>query len=331
MGYRVRFGWWRVYGYLLLGLILAGSPALAQGEKGPQQGGDLPTAASLAGAPNLLNPFERTVPLGPETEGKTPTIEAVKGFDLIPLRAKSALLMEAYSGKIYYQKDARVRRAPASTTKIVTVLVAIELGDLEDKVTVSEHVTQTEGASIKLKAGEVIKLKDLLYAALLYSANDACVAIAEHLCGSEENFVWVMNEKAKEIGALETHFENCHGLDAPEHYSTAYDLALIGRKAMENATFQEIAKTPRTQIKSALGKKEKTRILVNKNRLLRSFEGTEGVKTGFTREAGYCLVSSASRMGYRMIAVVLGDKNRWQDATNLLEAGFDYLQKPNLR
>lgn len=314
-------------GVLFIGFFLAGSWALAGSENNPQQGGDLSSPLTL-GTPAAL---ERTVPLGAEVEGKTPIIEAVKGFDPINLRAKSALLMDAHTGKIYYQKNARVRRAPASTTKIITVLVAIELGNLDDKVTISEQVPETPGASLRLKPGEVISLRDLLYAALLKSANDACVAIAEHLCGSEENFVWVMNEKAKEIGALETHFDNPHGLDSPEHYSTAYDLALIGRKAMENPAFQELVKTPRVQIKSTWGKKEKIRILINKNRLLHSFEGTDGVKTGFTNEAGYCLVSSATRMGYRMIAVVLGDKNRWQDSQNLLGAGFDYLQKLNLR
>lgn len=313
---------------IILGLMLIFTgPAPAQEKNSPLAGGDIPSEQPLKG----LNYFERTVPLGPEVEGKTPTIEAVEGLGAVNVRAKSALLMDAQSGTIYYQKNARVRRAPASTTKIMTALLAIELGNLDDLVTVSERVTQTEGACIKLKASEIIRLKDLLYAALLYSANDACVAVAEHIGGNEENFVWLMNEKAKEIGALETHFVNPHGLDAPEHYSTAYDLALIGRRAMENETFQEIAKTPKTHIKSLHGKKEKNRILVNKNRLLRSFDGTDGVKTGFTKEAGYCLVSSASRTGYRIIAVVLGDKNRWQDSVHLLNAGFDYLEKVVLR
>lgn len=322
MGSKVRLGWC-ITGLFLAGLLLTGSPAGAESKPGDQTGGDLSLDTSLGS----LNYLERTIPLGPEQETKIPTIEAVEGLDPVNLRAKSALLMDAQSGKIYYQKNARVRRAPASTTKIVTVLVAIELGNLEDMVTVSENVTEVRGASLGLKPGEVIKLRDLLYGALLKSANDACVAIAEHLCGNEENFVWVMNEKAKEIGALETHFVNCHGLDTEEHYSTAYDLALIGRAAMENATFRELVKTPRIYIKSTQGKKEKVRILLSKNRLLTTFEGSDGVKTGFTNGAGYCLVSSASRMGNRMIAVVLGDKNRWQDAKILLTAGFDYLQK----
>lgn len=307
----------------LLILFLTASMARAEDKKSGQVGGDLSADSPI----NSINYLERTVPLGPERESKVPTIETVEGLGPVNLWAKSALLMDAQTGKIFYQKNARVRRAPASTTKMVTALVALELGNLEDKVVISERVTQTEGASIKLKAGEVIGLKDLLYAALLYSANDACVAIAEHIAGSEEDFVWIMNEKAKEIGALETHFVNCHGLDSPEHYSTAYDLALIGRKAMENPTFQEIAKTTRTQIKSTWGKKEKNRILVNKNRLLRTFEGVDGGKTGFTKGAGYCLVASATRMGHRVIAVVLGDKNRWQDSTSLLNAGFDYMEK----
>lgn len=320
-------GGWGFMGVGIIVWFLVANLAMAENKGTSQLGGDLPSDPSLKNS----NYLERTVPLGPEVESKTPTIEAIEGFDPVSLRAKAALLMDAQTGKIYYQKNARVRRAPASTTKIMTALVAIELGDLEDKVIISERVPQAEGASIKLKAGEIISLKNLLYAALLYSANDACVAIAEHIAGNEENFVWIMNEKAKEIGALETHFVNPHGLDSPEHYSTAYDLALIGRKALENDTFQEIAKTHRTQIRSAQGKKEKIRTLVNKNRLLRNFEGTEGGKTGFTKEAGYCLVSSASRMGYRLVAVVLGDKNRWQDSKTLLSAGFDYLQKFSLR
>lgn len=324
---RGRIGRWGLGSVFIIGWVLISTLAWAESKSPGPVGGD------LSSDPSIISPgyLERTVPIGPEVEGKDPAIETVEGLDIINLRAKAALLMDAYTGKIYFQKNARVRRAPASTTKIMTALLAIELGNLEDLVTISEQVPQTEGASIKLKAGEIISLKNLLYAAILYSANDACVAIAEHIGGNEENFIWLMNERAKEIGALETHFTNPHGLDAPEHYSTAYDLALIGRRAMENAAFQEIAKTPRTQIKSTWGKKEKTRILVNKNRLLRSFEGIDGGKTGFTKEAGYCLVSSASRMGYRLIAVVLGDKNRWQDSKTLLTAGFDYLQKFNLR
>lgn len=246
-------------------------------------------------------------------------------FDYLPdytkgpsISASSAILLEGTTGTVLYAKNEHVRRPPASTTKILTALLALEEGNLRDVVTISQRAAGVRGSSAQIHPRQRIPLADLLHGLLLPSGNDAAVAIAEHLTGSEAEFVRKMNLRARELGALNSHFANPHGLDHPDHYSTAFDLAMITRVAMLYPQFGDaVSKTKHDA--SFDGSRWSW---YNTNRLLISFEGAEGVKTGTTGGAGYCLVAAASRDGRRLISVVLNSRNRWNDAANLLEYGF---------
>lgn len=232
--------------------------------------------------------------------------------------AGAAVLLDVRTGQVLYDKNARQKRPPASTTKIMTALLALEGGDLRQVVTVSPRAASVGEASLDLRAGERLTLEELIYGALLRSGNDACVAIAEHVAGTEANFVLLMNQKAKLLGAEETSFKNTNGLPAAGHYTTARDLAFITRYALSNPTFQRIVSTRGR----AIGQQEE-RILSNTNRLLWSYAWADGVKTGTTNEAGGCLVASATKDGRQLISVVLHSDNRWQDSIKLLEYGFN--------
>ncbi|MDN5293379.1 MAG: hypothetical protein PWQ91_561 [Eubacteriales bacterium] len=237
------------------------------------------------------------------------------------LNAKAAILVDLRSGQILAGENIHERRAPASTTKILTAIIALEKGRLDDIVTVSEKAAKMEGTSIYLEKGEQLTLEELLYAMLLESANDAAVAIAEHLAGSEEEFAEWMNAKARELGARESHFANATGLPHPEHYTTAYDMAIIARYAMKNPLFASIVATKEKEINRQ--KKDGIRHLYNHNKLLWRYEGTTGIKTGYTTEALQCLVASARRGEQHYLAVVLGSRGTiWNDAMKLLEYGF---------
>jgi len=237
------------------------------------------------------------------------------------IQARAAILVEAVSGMILYAKNEHSRRAPASTTKVLTAIVTLEKGNLEDVVRVSRQAASTGGSSLWLKAGDRIVLSELLKGTLLRSGNDGCVAIAQHIAGTERAFVELMNRKAKEIGALNTNFRNTHGLRAPSHYTTAFDLAQITRYAMDNKNFADLVSTKEGAVEWYEGKKKAT--VRNTNRLLWSFVGADGVKTGTTNEAGHCLVASATRDGRRFISVVLHSPNRWDESSRLLEYGFN--------
>lgn len=237
------------------------------------------------------------------------------------INAGAAILVEAVSGMILYAKNEHMRKAPASTTKIMTAIVALEQGNLQDVVTVSPKAARTGGSSLWLKAGDQIVLAELLEGVMLRSGNDGSVALAEHIAGSEENFAKLMNGKAREIGALNTNFCNAHGLTAPNHYSTAFDLALITRYGFGLPEFVRIVGTREEAVEWYQG--TKTRQVRNTNRLLWSFAGADGVKTGTTNRAGYCLVASATRDGRRFIAVVLNSPDRWGEAARLLDYGFN--------
>ncbi|MCD5406444.1 MAG: D-alanyl-D-alanine carboxypeptidase, partial [Desulfotomaculum sp.] len=215
------------------------------------------------------------------------------------------------------------RRSPASLTKIMTGLLAIELGQPNDLVTVSKRAQNIyTGSQIHLKKGEQIRLSALIKAALMYSANDATVAIAEHVGGNHDYFINLMNQKAAKLGAKNTKFVNTNGYSAPNHYSTAYDLALITRYALQNDTFAKLVSTKETTIHWAGGQRQKD--IRNTNRLLRNhYPGVDGVKTGTTLRAGRCLIASATRGNRQLIAVVLHSDNRYQDASQLLEYGFN--------
>ena len=239
-----------------------------------------------------------------------------------PVSASSAILMEQQSGRILYEKEAHEVRRIASITKIMTAILAIESGKLNDSVKVTENAVRAEGSSIYLKPGETIKLEDLVYGMMLRSGNDAAVAIAEHVGGSLEGFVYLMNQKASEIGMDQTHFANPHGLDDHEdHYSTAYDMALLTRYAMSNDTYKNIAGT---KVHRAPNPTENwDRVWKNKNRLLTElYDYTTGGKTGYTKRAKRTLVTTATKGDLNLIAVTLNGPDDWNDHINMYENGF---------
>ena len=262
------------------------------------------------------------------------------------ISAEAAILIDADTGQILYEKNPHERLYPASTTKILTGIIAIEKGNPEDIVTIDEDVPKyTDGTHIALEPGEKLTLRDLTNALLIESANDAAVAIAIHISGSVENFADLMNEKAKEIGALNTHFENPNGLPNENHLTTAYDLAMISKYAMENKDFRDIVKNY-TYVIPQTNKKDEARYLKSSNRLLYStrkievdneivpikYEGVNGVKSGYTKAAQQCLVSSATRGEQNLICVVLKAQgpNVYVDTHKLLDYGFDNFEKVNL-
>lgn len=238
--------------------------------------------------------------------------------------AKSAVLIEASTGKILFAKGANDRRPPASTTKMMTLIVALEHGNLNDVVTTSPNAAGTEGSSLWLNPGEQLKLKDMLYGMMLVSGNDATVAVAEHISGSVDKFAALMTDKAKAIGALGTNFTNSSGLPDPRHYSTAADLARIAAYGYKNPLFSNIVSTKRMVI--PWQGKPHDRDLYNENKLLWLYDGGNGVKTGFTEEAGRCLVSGAKRNNIQLVAVVLDSDRMWEDSMKLLDYGFRQLK-----
>jgi D-alanyl-D-alanine carboxypeptidase len=246
--------------------------------------------------------------------------------DVFGLRAASAVLMDANSGTVLYERSPDTVRSPASVTKILTALVILEHGELTDTVTASSAAARTGGYRLGLRAGQRVSLGDLLAAILIRSANDAAVAAAEHVGGSLGGFVALMNEKAAEIGMTNSRFSNPHGLDEPFHYTTARDMATLTRVAMDNPTFAELVRTRQARVTIWKPARRRfvpqVRIVQSHNRLLGQLEGADGVKTGYTDSAGRCLVASASRGNSRMIAVLLNDPRRWTDAAMLLEYGF---------
>lgn len=238
----------------------------------------------------------------------------------VDVSAKSAIVMDAASKRILYEKDVHTRRGMASTTKIMTGLIAIESLNPSDTVSVSPFAASTEGSSIWLSPGENISVKDLLYGLLLSSGNDAATALAEHAAGSVESFTLIMNEKARRMGAMNTNFTNPHGLPDDNHYTTAYDLALISANAMENEFFREIVKTKNKTI--SWENSEWDRSLSNHNKLLKTYAYCVGIKTGYTKKDGRCLVSCSEKDGRRLIVVTLAAPDDWNDHVNLSEYCF---------
>lgn len=240
--------------------------------------------------------------------------------------AQGAILMDFETGRVLWGKDEHKPLAMASTTKIMTAILAIENGNLDDIVTVSKNATKAPPVKMFLKEGEKIKLSELLHALMMQSSNDSAVAIAEHISGDVATFCNEMTKKAMEIGAKDTIFRTPNGLDALDHHSTAYDMAMIARYALKNETFLKIIN--KRQISFTTNKS--TYDIVNKNRLLSEFEGANGVKTGFTGKAGHCFVGSAKRGDMTLISVVLasgwganGKAQKWIDTKKLLNYGFD--------
>ena len=240
------------------------------------------------------------------------------------LPAPSAVLMEASTGKVLYEKNAHEQRPCASITKVMTLLLVMEGLDsgqihLEDMVTASEHAASMGGSDIWLEPGEAMSVDDLLKATVIVSANDAAVALAEHLCGSEEAFVQRMNERAAELGMTKTVFKNCNGLDEDGHVTTAYDIALMSRALIAHEKIFDYTQVWMDELRG--GKTQ----LVNTNKLLKTYSGITGLKTGTTGKAGSCMTATAERDGMSLIAVVLGcdtTDNRFSAASALLDYGF---------
>ncbi len=235
--------------------------------------------------------------------------------------AKAMCVMEASTGRVLYGKNRHEKLPMASTTKIMTAITAIEnCSNLDERFEISPRAVGIPGTSLYLRKGETLSIRELLYGLMLISGNDASFAIGERIGGNVENFIDMMNKTAQKIGALSSHFDNTHGLDSQTHYTTAEDLAKITSYAMQNDTFREIVSTKNTKIVSGEGK---TRYLKNKNRLLNSLNGCNGVKTGFTNDAGRCLVSSAERDGMNLVCVVLNCGPMFEESSQLLEKGFN--------
>lgn len=237
----------------------------------------------------------------------------------------SSVVMEASTGRVLYSENADVRMYPASTTKILTALVVLENLPLGCKVEIAPQAVGTEGSSIYLRKGEVLTVEELLLGLMLRSGNDAACALAYAVSGNPDAFAALMNEKARACGAVNSNFVNPHGLHDENHYTTARDLALITAAAYRNADFRRIVSTKNAVIGGAEGK----RYLSNKNKLLTSFDGANGVKTGYTTKSGRCLVGGAYRDGMQLISVVLNVYDMWNVSKNLLGRAFEeYSMQP---
>ena len=256
---------------------------------------------------------------------------AVRALPDLTLNALSAVVMEASTGRILYEKNAYEERPMASTTKIMTLITALEEGDENDIATVSALAVSQPEVHMDMREGEQYRLKDLYYAMMLESWNDVAVVIAEHIGGSVENFCDMMTQKATALGAEHTQFKTPNGLDAEGHYTTAADMARLAAYAMQNEKFREIVGTKSYTIRKEDGNSRSV-TAQNHNPMLGSYEGVNGGKTGFTNGAGLCLVSAAEREGVQLIAVVLAagwpphSTYRVSDATKLLNYGFDQFE-----
>jgi len=244
------------------------------------------------------------------------------------LTARAAVLMDAATGKILYQKDSDLRLPPASTTKVMTAILTLESGrKLTDTLTVSKTATRVPATKLYLRPGQTLTIEDLLYGIMLSSANDASMVLAEGIGGSVEHFAELMTKRANELGAANSHFANPHGLTAADHFSSARDLAVLFRYAMKNPTFREVVQTKISSVSSNTIVKKKTvarRISVrNHNRLLWNFDGAIGGKTGYTHAAQKCFVGAVERNGHTLIVAILGARDQWGDTKRLLEYGFD--------
>ena len=228
--------------------------------------------------------------------------------------AEKAIVLDAVSGRVLFEKNADQRSLIASTTKIMTALIICEQCNVLDRMRIPKEAVGIEGSSMYLKEGEILTIQELLYGLMLSSGNDAAVALAIYCGGTVEGFAELMNDKARNLGLTGTHFENPNGLDSPGHYSTARDLAHLAAYAMDNPIFYKTVSAKTVKIGQ--------RCLQNHNKLLWQVPGADGVKTGFTKAAGRILVSSATREGRRIIAVTLNDGDDWRDHAALLNEGF---------
>ena len=255
-------------------------------------------------------------------------IPIVKGeTDLAPT-AKSAILIEKSTGKVLFEKNSKEKLPPASMTKLASMLIVMEEIDkgnlkLTDQVTISENAAKMGGSQIFINAGESYSVSDLLKGVAIASGNDAVVALAEKVSGTEEDFVKLVNKRLKEIGAHDTNFVNAHGLDNENHYSTAYDMALIAKELLKHEDILKFTSIYEEYLEKNDGSKT---WLVNTNKLVRFYPGVDGLKTGFTSNAGYCLTATAKKNNFRLISVVMGEntsENRSSDTVKMLNYGFN--------
>ena len=230
------------------------------------------------------------------------------------ISARKAILLDAQTGRVLYEKDADSRSLIASTTKIMTALLICEHCNVLDRMMIPKEAVGIEGSSMYLREGEILTLQELLYGLMLRSGNDAAVALAIYCGGTVEGFAEMMNDKARQLGMSGSHFENPHGLDSPDHYSTARDLAILSAYAMGNPIFHRTVSAKSVSVGD--------RVMQNHNKLLWRLEGADGVKTGYTKAAGRILVSSAVRDGRRLVCVTINDGNDWNDHITMLESGF---------
>lgn len=246
------------------------------------------------------------------------------------LNSRAAIIFDRESKTVIFGKNINEKRAMASTTKIMTAIITLEKGNLNDVVEVSKKAANIGGSRLGLSTGDKIKLRDLLYGLLLRSGNDAAIQIAIHIGGSVEGFAELMNNKAKELGLQNTHFVTPHGLDNPNHYTTAYELALLTDYALNIEEFAKIVNTKQTTISI----NSKPVPITNTNELLGNLDGVNGVKTGFTNNAGRCLVTSVKRNDWQVITIVLGadtKKFRTKDSIELIEYNFKNFERVNIK
>jgi D-alanyl-D-alanine carboxypeptidase (penicillin-binding protein 5/6) len=285
--------------------------------------------ATLAGL--LLGPTSATQAL-PKVDPLTVPPCFVSGEPKPPdLTATAALVIDAETGAVLYTKNADERLPMASTTKIMTAIIVLESLPLDQTVMVSRNAHFQSGSVVGLQAQEVVTVEQLLYGLLVFSGNDAAVALAEKTSGSETKFVVKMNERAAAMGLSNTHFTNASGLNAKEHYSSCTDLATMARYAMQNAVFREIVNTPVYNLPHPT--RPAPRELKNSNALLTEYEWADGIKTGSTPWAGYCVVASGTREGVSLIVVLLGavdDPTRWNETLALFQYGFSLCPKTTL-
>jgi len=262
-----------------------------------------------------------------------PEYSTMTNYSLKPeeLHAKSAVLIDGETGRILFEKNSHEKRSNASTTKILTCILAIENGNMGDVVEISHKAASMPKVNMKTKAGEKYRLKDLLYAMMLESYNDVAVAVAERLSGNVENFAKMMNEKAIQIGAYNSNFVTPNGLDSDNHYSTAYDMALIGAYAVKNEIFLEITNTKSYSFNELTGKRNIT--VYNRDRFLEVDKNAVGIKTGFTGKAGYCFVGAINNEGHKMVSCVLGSRwppnkrYKWDDTEKIMGLAKTYKYK----
>lgn len=293
-------------GIAAAGVVLAAVTAIFPGPASASTPTSVPSCGN-GSATNLVGRLPQEVPFAEATQAPPP-----------PITAKAAVVIDGETGRVLYDLRARDRMPPASTTKIMTAILALEAGDLQRVVTSDiDASTMTDSSVMGLRPGVTITVQDLLFGLMLPSGNDAAIALARNTDGTEAAFVARMNRKAQELGLKDTQFMNPHGLDQPGHYSSAYDLSMLARYGMDNPDFRLLVSTQDYRLGPPLDYE-----LYNGNSMLQSYPGADGVKIGWTEEAGWTLVTTAQRDGRRLYVTVLNSENRDADASALLDWAF---------